>query len=478
MACWVSFASCSSLVDQQVGIGRGGLVVGMRANRPREGYRRQIERARQEAQQEAQPPAPHQQQAPHQHQAESHLAKTLLQKWAWGKLSTPEVQALAHSAFLDGLEHPKVRALASLGSWGKHPANMHRDLLRAVGAGAKLVSSTLAFHINLETQRGAWTRSLVDMILPHKLFASMYHERHQAFLASILGGDANNVRRFWEAMQTHPILLARPELRTRADLLQVIPIGLHGDGVSYMQLRAGGKSLEVLSWSSLLSRGPTKSNSFLIFLVVKSLIKETGWGRSWPVIWKVLSWSFIALAEGKWPMLNWDGRPFDPTSQDFIKKGQPLAQGFSAVLFVIKADIDFLANNLKLNHASSNQPCALCDADRSLASKPWTDCRSTAKWRETCWTFADWRRQHPHCHALFKIPGVGIDLVHPDLMHVKHLGVDLSLLGSSLMWLMKHYLPGTTEENLNVIWDFLKRWFKDFERSPHKVQVEVGSLLL
>ena len=51
--------------------------------------------------------------------------------------------------------------------------------------------------------------------------------------------------------------------------------------------------------------------------------------------------------------------------------------------------------------------------------------------------------------------------MYPDLMHVKHLGVDLSLLGSALTWLLKHYLPGTTEENLTVIWDFIKGWFKE-----------------
>ena len=266
------------------------------------GYKQRLAQARaQEQQQEEQPAL----QLPQQPQS-SNLAKTLLEKWAWGSLSTPELQALAHAAVLDGLQHPQIKALAAIGGCGKYPANMHRDILRAVGAGGSLASTAMDFSLSLLVSRNTWTPTMVNMILPHRLFSKMYHEKPEAFLASVLGGDVSNIRSFWTAMQDHPILLARPELRDR-DMSRVVPIGLHGDGVSYMQLKSGGKSLKVLSWSSLLSRGPTKASSFLIFLVVKSVLKETGFGRSWPRVYQVLSWSLAALAQGTWPLLSWDG---------------------------------------------------------------------------------------------------------------------------------------------------------------------------
>ena len=87
-----------------------------------------------------------------------------------------------------------------------------------------------------------------------------------------LGGDAASVPRFWAAMKNHPVVTSRPELRDRKDLNKVVPTGLHGDGITKMQTRGlGGKAVEVLSWTSLLTKGPTKVSSFLMFLLVQGL---------------------------------------------------------------------------------------------------------------------------------------------------------------------------------------------------------------
>ena len=284
----------------------------------------------------------------------------------------------------------------------------------------------------------------LNFLLPHKLFSVLFHSLPSAFESSVLGGTAGNVPTFWAAMKDHPVLASRPELQARPDLDKVIPIALHGDGVAYQQVRAaGGKSLDVLSWSSLLSRGPTKTNSFLMFLIVKSLVKDFGVGQTWPKVWRVLSWSLKALATGVWPMRNWDNKEFEEGTMDFVKKGTPLAGGFSGVVFVLRSDLEFLALHFKLNHPSSNSPCALCQADRAMDSKPWTDCRPGAEWRNSCWEVEEWAAQHPDSHPFFQMPGSGIDLVFPDLMHCKHLGTDQLVLGSALVWMVKHYLKGT-----------------------------------
>ena len=231
----------------------------------------------------------------------SFLAKTLVEKWAWGLLSTPQVQEIAHGAFRDGLTHSQVKQLASLGSWGKCPGNMQRDMMQAIGSDCALTCSTSEVQVNLLGPKGNWPSAKLNMLLPHKLFSKMYHARPAAFLESVLGGTEDNIKAFWKAMKEHPVVQARPELRGRTDLSKVVPIAIHGDGVAYMQLRSGGKTLEVLSWSSLLSTSPTKTGSFLIFLVVKSLVKETGFGRSWPVSWRVVIWSLQALFASTWP---------------------------------------------------------------------------------------------------------------------------------------------------------------------------------
>ena len=141
-------------------------------------------------------------------------------------------------------------------------------------------------------------------------------------------------------MKNQPNLLARPELQSRPDLRKVVPLALHGDGVRYMQSgMAGGKTIDVLSWRSLLSTGPTKISSFLAFLIVKTVAKDGGFSQTWSKVWKILAWSLTALSQGVWPMRDWNGEEFkDVTTTDYLKKGTPLASGYAAVLFVLRAD--------------------------------------------------------------------------------------------------------------------------------------------
>ena len=143
------------------------------------------------------------------------------------------------------------------------------------------------------------------------------------------------------------------------------------------------------------------------------------------------------------------------------REAAPLADGYSALLFVLRGDLEFLSNHFRLNHPSSNTPCFLCRADRQMQSRPWTDCRLNAAWRSTCWTAAQWAEEHPQCHPLLSMPGSGLDVIFPDLMHLKHLGTDQLLLGSILIWMIKHFLPGTQSENLDLVWDFIQSWWKD-----------------
>ena len=391
------------------------------------------------------------------------LARLLTQKWGWGKLSAPEVQEIAHAAFQDGLRLAQVHNLASIGQWGIRPGNMQRDLLYHIGK-LPLSQSTYMVDLKLNVKGTTWTDTTCTLLLPHKLFASLFHFKPEAFKEFILGGDPSNIKTFWTKFKNHPLLTSRPSLQTRNDLLTgVVPLGLHGDGVQYMQVhRTGGKGLDVLSWSSMLSKGPTKFSNWLMVAIVKTVVKTSGIGKTWPKVWKVLEWSFDALAKGRWPETNWQGDAFDDqTSVDYQNKGKLLANGFSAVLLVLKSDFEFLASHFDLNHTSSNEPCCLCRADRQMESRPWTDVRMGAAWRTSTWSKEEWAASHPHCHPFFKMGDNGIDMVFPDLMHVKHLGTDHVLLGSVLSWVVHNFLQGSVKENLEYVWDWIKQWQKE-----------------
>ena len=180
-----------------------------------------------------------------------------------------------------------IPQLAKIGARSQLPGNMHRALsLQCLGLCTSKVTPRLCVKEQLSTPVA------LNLLLPHKLFAAMFHNIPKAFESSVLGGDEGNRARFWRDMQNHPIVTSRQQLRNRPDLNKVVPLGMHGDSVQYMQAnRIAGKTLKVLSWASLLAKGPTKVSSFLMFCLAKSVVKDWGLSQTWPKVWHVLCWS-------------------------------------------------------------------------------------------------------------------------------------------------------------------------------------------
>ena len=123
--------------------------------------------------------------------------------------------------------------------------------------------------------------------------------------------------------------------------------------------------MDVLSWTSMLSRDATILTNFLIIGMPKVAEKKSGVGATWDVIWRVLLWSLDALFKGVWPSTDWRGKPFPADSLWASLSGQQLAGGYGAYLWTLRADLEFMALHFHVNHPSSNHPCPMCGCDRS-----------------------------------------------------------------------------------------------------------------
>ena len=99
------------------------------------------------------------------------------------------------------------------------------------------------------------------------------------------------------------------------------------------------------------------------------------------------------------------------------KAGQPLADGWRAIVWGIIGDQDYKRDCLRLPNINSSCPCPLCDANTS--STPWFDFRREAAWVQTMKGAAAWDR----C-ALFDLRGVTLASLYGDWMHDKNLGTD------------------------------------------------------
>ena len=297
------------------------------------------------------------------------------------------------------------------------------------------------------------------IIYPHELFATLYQDYPDVFLERILGGDKNNVPKFWEAAKNNPVYQAHPVQKRPRHTHMCIPITVHGDGVPVTGVgKSWSRSADIFSWCSCLSEGPTVVVNYLIAWWYTHLC--TAEARR--IFWKHLCWSLERLYKGVFPDEDPDGNQYREGTECYEKRYQPLAGGMYATLFIIKADLDFIHKELGLPHYGSAQPCALCEANSTTL--PWTDCRpGLHAWSGTIYSNPQWKASHPDAHALFSLTGVGTQNFIPDLLHTKHLGTDQWFYGSVLQFMVRHMMTESPEENLDSIWKDVKQVYKDMK---------------
>lgn len=387
------------------------------------------------------------------------LAKDLVYKWSWGKLSPQEVQHSADLACKDilavgGQEPLDLKGLANLGSGGKFKEKMHQQLVAIVSKG--LAISTL-HHCYLPFD-GFEKPVFQSMLLPHILFADLFHNYQQVFQSSILPKEGD-IRAFWKLQQSHPAWKKHP--LSKRSVAKCIPLLLHGDGTPVISIgKLWSKQLTIFSWASMLGSGLTKDTLYHIWSVFdKSAIPAT-----WDSFFQELSWSFNILWEGVWPSSDAKGNEYSPGSPEALKSGQLLAGGYCGVLWSITGDLDYMSGVLQLPHYSLKAgPCAICKCTGGEGADSWKDCRPEAPWTTLFWKKSDWQAWggKTPCKLFSKTIGITCHDVFYDWMHCKHLGTDCVQFGSVLYLLIFCQMEAEPVANLKTVWQFMQKWYKE-----------------
>ena len=185
----------------------------------------------------------------------SHLARYLLEEYAFGGISAHQVQQLAHMAHLDGLHHPDVDKLASFGTWGKHTGNIDRDLrhyVRNVYLSDVHMPCADTYQLPLKILKGP-DKGVHMMphhyMAPHVLISFIWNSFREDVKHKLLG-TTGAMAEFWAGVPpTDPRLVQlrqdHPEYSKWC-----VPIVIHGDGVPCTK----NHSLDTLSFESLLSK--------------------------------------------------------------------------------------------------------------------------------------------------------------------------------------------------------------------------------
>lgn len=377
--------------------------------------------------------------------AQSSLVQYLLTQWAWGHMTTPQLQEIGRRARED-LEAnsaevlAQVSRLASLGAEGAYVGNLHRDLQRALQQPRLCQPLLVQLPLKEDSVQG-WRMEQQHMLLPHEIFSSLFHEYPDAFRA-YMAPSSEAISEWWAAVdgsqqfREHPCR-ERPTLRTRG-----VPLSLHGDGVPIVGVgTSASKSMDVISFTSLLATAATKQITYMVWCCYAHLYSQAWGRRTLDAAMRIIAWSLEALQMGRWPATQWDGSAHPPGSLAARRAGEWLADGFFGIIWVLRGDLDWAYKVWKFPHYGSERPCGWCPCSIRDNALPWTDLRPDADWVSQVHTTAAFEARFPGRSRLLHSPGISVQACWMDYMHVKHLGVDQYFLGS-VLWLMCFARPG------------------------------------
>jgi hypothetical protein len=336
----------------------------------------------------------------------------------------------------------ELEQISKIGGAGNLSNNMHRDLQQFQQ------KSLLPQPFEVEMPFAGVGLQKQYIMLPHELFSSLYHNYKEQW-DSILLPDPSKLVEFWEAQSTHPNMEGNP-IQSRPDYkTKCLPIGFHGDEVPITgKGKVWSKSMLTFEWTSLLDTA------------------ETG---TLPFFWKILSWSFYWLQQGKWPTHDWQNNQYPPESEAGRKANTPLADGYYATIWAIMGDLDYFAKTLQLPRSTSSNPCALCRCTLH-GNTSWKNNGLNAEWLSLCWKPLQWVAWDGRSKIeLFSIPGVSGVTVALDYMHSKYLGSDQYQFGSVLYVLCYMVLPNQPKQNLSQCWASILSFYKE-NNTKHRYQ--------
>ena len=172
--------------------------------------------------------------------------------------------------------------------------------------------------------------------------------------------------------------------------------------------------------------------------------------HTFEALWKVVSWSFQILLQGRYPASDHLGRPFPPGSRRALRANTPLR--FLGACIQKCGDWMWYKQTLGLQGWTGKSPhqrcCWRCRATLGNCHQAGRD----APWRGTDVSMdeiASGDRSGGYVSGIFAIPGFTISSVRPDWMHVADLGIVQGFLGCVLWQLFSIELKGNFSNHLD-----------------------------
>eukprot|EP00959_Pyramimonas_sp_CCMP1952_P432805 9063642-Pyramimonas_sp.AAC.1 len=168
-----------------------------------------------------------------------------------------------------------------------------------------LVGAISQFEVSLMHPVSGVFKSKQHILLPHMLFAYLFHRYRDAFLQYVAGSQ-RKLEQWWKDQQDSPQYLEHPVRLRAGHFKSCIPVAFHGDGVTCLDVgQTGSKSWETFSWCSLTGEG---GSALMCNNLVWTYPKHCTAPTTRSTFFKMMRWSFDILYDGQWPRADWTGK--------------------------------------------------------------------------------------------------------------------------------------------------------------------------
>ena len=370
--------------------------------------------------------------------------------------TTQQLASRARSAGAQGVDD-----LANVGTKGKYPENMSRDILRNLRRSSSMPPLYYA-QIPMKNPKTGANNELTWMpfLLVHEVMAAM-SDAGKLFKAETTMSDA--VTRNLKATCN----------KLGVDSNDFWPLGCHGDGVP----NQAHKTVVCFTWNILADEA---SDRILFASLGKDYFCTCGChGRhTFDAIMDVFVWSLNLLFHGFWPSARHDGTLFPmhnrgvsvhrdrPLSERWRngKAGQPL--GCKAVLQQCRGDWMWYKELFGFPSWASNQICWLCRASKHN----FKDFGKNAVWRKERFStgefFGRQRSEGLEPSPLFNAIGFKLAMVMVDVLHCMDLGCSQDILGNIFWEALPLVCKGKNrKDQVDDLWDKIRDYYDEFEPS-------------